>query len=261
MKATIFNKQGNEKGKVELPNNFSSEVRRDIVMKVFEAQKRRQPHEVMFGAGAWYSASGISRKKRHAWKVTYGKGISRVPRKIMSRHGASFNWVGATTAAARGGRAAHPPRVEENQFRKINKNELKIAINSSLGASANKELLAKNYGSPINFAPIIFDEEVLKIKTGEFFTLLKKLFGDSCGRLIKTRAKRSGRGKYRGRKYKTCSGLLMVIGNKESTKRKGIEVVRVEELCLANLTLNGVPGKAIAYTVSAIKEIGERWKE
>jgi hypothetical protein len=43
-----------------------------------------QPYGSMKGAGAGYSASGIVRHRRHAWKSAYGKGMSRVPRKIMS---------------------------------------------------------------------------------------------------------------------------------------------------------------------------------
>jgi len=63
------------------------------------------------GAGAGYSASGIIRRRRNVWKTGYGKGMARVPRKIMSRSGSSFNWVGATVAQTVGGRKAHSPKI------------------------------------------------------------------------------------------------------------------------------------------------------
>lgn len=261
MKAQILDKVGKEKGTIELPKNFSSEIRKDIVLKVFEAQKREQSYGVMPGAGAGYSASGISRKKRHAWKGTYGKGISRIPRKIMSRHGASFNWVGATATNTRGGRSAHPPRSEKNQFRKINKKELLVALNSCFSASADKDLWAKAYGMKVQNLPLVVKEDVLKMKTKELIDLLKNLFGEEYERALKKKVKRSGRGKTRGRKFRTNAGILFVIGNKEKMNRKGIDVVKVDDLKIADLTLNGNLGRLIAYSETAIKEIGEKWKK
>lgn len=260
MKAKIISADGKEKGSLDLPKNFSSQIRKDIILKVFEAQKREQPYGTLFGAGAGYSASGISRKKRHEWKVTYGKGISRVPRKIMSRHGSSFNWVGATTAAARGGRTAHPPRVEKNQFRKINKKELIVAINSCLSATKEPKFIEKNYGGKVSSLPIVFSQDVLSMKTKDFFALLKKLFGENIDKILKTKSLRSGKGKYRGRKYKTSLGMLVILGKDEEMKRKGVGIVKVEDLEISDISLNGNPGRFVAYTENAIKEIGERWK-
>jgi large subunit ribosomal protein L4e len=261
MKAQIIDKTGKEKKSMDLPKNFSSEIRKDIVLKVFESQKREHSYGVMPGAGAGYSASGISRKKRHAWKVTYGKGISRIPRKIMSRHGASFNWVGATATNTRGGRTAHPPRSEKNQFRKINKKELLVALNSCFSASTNKDLWAKIYGIKMANLPLIVNEDVLKIKTKEFVAFLKTIFGKEYEKTLKIKTRRSGRGKTRGRKYRSTLGILFIIGDKEKMSRKGIDVVRVEDLEIADLTSNGNPGRLIAYSEAAIKEIGEKWKK
>jgi len=148
MKAKTFDKFGKEKGTIDLPKNFTTKIREDILLKVFEAQKGiyAQAYGAMEGAGAQYSASGIAKKKRHDWKATYGKGISRVPRKVMSRHGASFNWIGATVASTRGGRRPHAPRSEKNLFKKINKRELLIAFNSALAGTVDVKFLEKKYG-------------------------------------------------------------------------------------------------------------------
>ena len=261
MKTQILTKTGKEGKSIDLPKNFSSEIRKDIVQKVFEAQKREQSYGVMPGAGAGYSASGISKKARHKWKGTYGKGISRIPRKIMSRHGSSFNWVGATATNTRGGRTAHPPRSEKNQFKKINKKELLIAMDSCFSASANKDVVSKLYGIKMNSLPLVFGEEVMKTKTKEFILLLKNLLGENYEKALKKKVMRSGRGKSRGRKYRSSAGICFVIGNKEEMKRRGIDVVKVDDLEIANLTLNGNPGRLVAYSESALNEIGEKWKK
>ncbi len=260
MKAKILDKSGKEKGSVDLPKNFTSGIRRDILAKVFESQKEKQPMGTMIGAGAGYSASGISIKARHRWKGTYGKGISRVPRKIMSRHGASFNWVGATVASARGGRRAHPPKVAEDQYRKINRKELIIAMNSAFEGTIDAKSLEKKYGVSVK-EPVVFNDGVFAMKTKEFLALLKTVFGEASSRVLRQTAVRPGRGKLRGRKYKTTNaGMIFVIASDEKMNRKGIVVKKVQELKVKDLSPNGEPGRFAVYSEKAIKEIGERFK-
>ena len=247
MKAKLFDKSGKAKGDVDLPKCFGGKVRADILLKVFEAQKGiySQAYGSMEGAGAQYSASGISKKKRHDWKATYGKGISRVPRKVMSRHGASFNWIGATVSNTRGGRRPHAPRSAKNPFLKINKKELQIAYGSAF-AGNGKDV-------------IVFDKAVLDLKTKDFISLLKKVFGDA--KILKVKKIRAGIGKMRGRKYKSNAGLLFVIGSDEKMKRKGIEVVEVGDLKIRDLTLNGQVGRMVCYSENAIGEIGRKFEK
>ena len=261
MKTKLFDKAGKTKGDVELPKNFSVKIREDILSKVFEAQRAiyAQTYGSMEGAGAQYSASGISKKKRHDWKATYGKGISRIPRKIMSRHGSSFNWIGATVSNARGGRRPHAPRSAKNPFSKINKKELLIAFNSALAGTVDGKSLERKYGKKVG-SGFIFDDKILEIKTKDFIVTMKKVFGDVFDSVLKHKSIRAGIGKMRGRKYKTNAGMLFVIGNDEKMKRKGIEVVNVNDLTIKDLSPNGEPGRLVCWTENAIKEIGERFK-
>jgi len=261
MKAKLYDKTGKEKGTVDLPKNFSSIIRGDILAKVYEAQKlaNTQAYGAKEGAGASYSASGISKKKRHDWKGTYGKGISRVPRKIMSRNGASFNWVGATVSSARGGRKPHAPRAEKNLFKKVNKKELLIALNTALTGTVSPESIESKYGIK-GESGFIFTDEILTIKTKEFLETMKKLFGKNYEKILKKKQVRAGRGKTRGRKYKSNAGLLFVIGSDEKMPRKGIDVVKANEIQVSHLSPNGEPGRFACYTEKAIKEIGERLK-
>ena len=261
MKAKVYDMKGKEKKTLDLPRCFSITPRDDVLLKVFEIQKlsQMQPYGIKPGAGAQYSASGILRHKRHEWKTTYGKGISRVPRKIMSRNGASFNWVGATVSSARGGRNPHAPKAEKNLFKKINKKELNIAFLSALSGTFNEKSLEKKYGSkmPLSF---VFEESLLETKTKEFFEILKKLYGEAFDKVLKKKSVRAGKGKLRGRKYKSNAGLLFVIATEEKMSRKGISVVRVNELKLSDLAPNGISGRLVCYSENAIKELGERFQ-
>jgi len=257
MKSKLYDSKGKEKGTMEFPKQFTKKIRPDILLKVYEAQKGLYMQAVgaMPGAGAQYSASGISKKRRHVWKGTYGKGISRIPRKIMSRHGASFNWIGATVSSTRGGRSPHAPKAEKNLIKKINKKELALAYSSALAGTVDTGALEAKYGKKIP-SGLVFDSKILTLKTKEFFTVLKAILGDTFSTVIKKRQIRAGRGKMRGRKYKTNAGLLFVIGSGETMNRSGVDVVPVQELTIVDLAPNGVAGRITAYTEEAIKEIG-----
>lgn len=258
MKAQILDKSCKAVKQIEMPENFSENIRDDVILKVFEAQKRKQPMGTYVEAGKRHSASSIQRRKRHSWKSSYGKGASRTPRKVMSRDGSSFNLVGAEVANARGGRRAHPPKAWENLFRKINKKELRLAMRSAFAATLNKEALNRKYSSEIKAdLPIVFADEVLKLKTKEFIEVLEKAFGIS---VLQEKRQRAGRGKARGRRYKTSAGLLFVVADDEQMKRSGIDVVKVSELRLKDLAPNGAPGRYAAYTEKSIKQIGEKFK-
>ena len=260
MKTKLFDKNGKKEGFIDLPKNFTVKIREDILSRVFEAQRGlyAQAYGTMKGAGAQYSASGISKKKRHDWKASYGKGISRIPRKIMSRHGASFNWIGATVASTRGGRRPHAPRSEKNLIKKINKKELLIAFNSALTGTVDIKSLEKKYGKRIG-SGFVFNDKILDVKTKDFIIAMKKVFDDNFNAVLKHKSVRAGIGKMRGRKYKSNAGLLFVVGNGETMKRKGIEVVSVNNLAIKDLSPNGEPGRLTCYTEKAINEIGERF--
>jgi large subunit ribosomal protein L4e len=260
MKAKLFDKTGKEKGSVELPKLVSGEVRKDVIAKVFEAQKREQPYGTMYFAGRYYSASGILRRKRHAWKVTYGKGISRAPRKIMSRHGVSFQWVGASANYSRGGGRAHPHRPEENQFRKVNKKELQYALASAIAGTFDVKSLEDKYAIKVSNVSVVVDDSVVKSKTKDFIEFLNKVFGEVSDKLLKEKKVRAGSGKSRGRRYKSNAGLLFVISSDERMNRSGVEVVKAKDLKIANLAPNGKPGRFAVYTEKALKEIAEVWK-
>jgi len=265
MKTHILHVNG-EKGKeITLPDVFSSVVREDIVAKVIEAKKTKQPYAPSPVGGKQHSASGKIQHTRHVWKTMQGRGISRVPRKIMSRRGSQFNWVGAEIPSAVGGRRAHPPKIISMiNTKRINKKEMILAMKSALAATADEKIVAKRYerlrDKKVSGLPLVVESKITSLKTKDLILSLKKVLGNLLFRVsLKQKNVRSGKGKLRGRKYKKNLGLLLVVGNKEKLKTNLIDVKNVKELNVTDLANGGV-GRLTMYTEQAIGELGEKIK-
>jgi large subunit ribosomal protein L4e len=259
MKAKIFDKEGKAGKEIELPGCFSENVREDICQKYYEASKDIQPYAPFWLAGKQASASGIVRHARNKWKTAYGHGISRVPRKIFWRRGTQFYWQAATVTQARGGRRAHGPRVEHFEKKlKINKKEKKFALASGISATALPEYLKRRYerltDKEIKNLPFVVESNILKLKMKEFLTFLRKILGENFDLALQEKKKRAGRGKTRGRKYKSSAGLLFVVGKNEKFARKGIDTRKVNELGMADFW---PLGRLAVYTETAVNDLGK----
>ncbi len=236
MKTKILDINKTEKGSKELPVQFNEEFRNDLIQRAVLAiqAEKRQPYGTMPGAGNRHK-SGVSRKRRD-YKTTYGHGMSRVPRKIMSRSGTQMNWVGAIMPGTVGGRVAHPPKAEKIWSQKINTKEKRKAIRAAISATMNAEIVKKrNHFIPKEF-PFILDSRIETLsKTKDVEKALEKLgFADELSRTLKSKV-RAGSGKNRGRKYQNKIGPLFVVsGNcaliKAARNIPGIEAVEVKNI-------------------------------
>src|SRR3989344_5195874 len=227
-KIPVLSAEGKAVREIALPAFFSSEIREDILQKCLETRKRKQPHAPFYLAGMQKSASGQLKHARRKWKTAYGKGISRIPRKIMWRRGTQFFWIGATISGTRGGRKAHPPKIKSMlNKRKINKKELKIAFLSAIAATANEQSIKKRYSSirdeKFN-APFIIEPKITGLKAKEFIEAIKKILGNLFAIAFQKKTVRAGKGKLRGRKYKRSAGMLLVIGDGENIRLSGIDI-------------------------------------
>lgn len=257
MKAKILSQSG-KAGEIEFPAWFSNRIREDIAQKFYEISKKQQPYAPFYMAGKQHSASGILSKSRRLWKNTYGKGISRVPRKIFWRRGDHFYWQGAEIASARGGRPAHPPRTEHfTKKLKMNKNETVIALQSVMASTVYLDFIRRRYStlSEIKLElPLVINSDLLKLKTKQFYEFLEKILGDAWRVSLKQKSQRAGKGKGRNRRYKENAGLLLVVGNSENVKLSGIDVKKVEDIEISDL----YPlGRLTIYTEKAVKELNE----
>ena len=139
MKANVMRIDGKKGKEINLPSCFLGEIRANLVQRIIEAKKVWQPYGPSPVAGNQYSASGKLNHRRKVWKSQYGRGMSRVPRKQMSRRGSQFNWVGATAPNTRGGRKVHSPKVLSMiGLPRINKKEKKLALISGISARSEE---------------------------------------------------------------------------------------------------------------------------
>ena len=256
MKAQILNTDG-KKIKEITTRLFEEPIREDIIMKVVEAEKIKHPYAPKLYAGMNRSASGLARKTRHVWKSDRGKGLARIPKKIMWRRGTQFNWVGAIIPGARGGRRAHPPHGA-NALKKINKKEYIKALLSSLSYVNSIEEIKKKYlrlrDKDIKAElPLIVEDKILNLKIREFAAALEKILGDLSEVANKSKSIRTGKGKMRGRKYKISAGVLLVVGKNEGKKIMGVDIIKANELIVSDLVSNGA--RLTMFTEDAVKEL------
>ena len=263
MKANILTIDGKKKSQIDLPKCFSEKIRKDLIQKIIETKKVKQPYAPNPVAGRQSSASGKIVHKRHVWKSQYGRGMSRIPRKALSRKGSQFNWVGAISPNTRGGRRAHPPKaVSMINDNKINKKELTLAIKSAISATATPKMISRKYSTIKNEkinVPFIVESKLTSLKAKQLISSLKLILGELFNVATKKKSVRPGKGKLRGRKYKKSAGILIIIGDKEKLKSKFYDIVNVNKLSINDLANGGV-GRLTIYTEEAIKNLGEKLK-
>ncbi|MCH7568241.1 MAG: 50S ribosomal protein L4 [Nanoarchaeota archaeon] len=257
VKTILYDIKGKKKGNVELPNIFASKIREDIVAKYLEVSKFIQPYATDPEAGKKHSASGTISHKRHDWKGHYGRGISRIPRKTMWRRGTQFMWIGAEVSSTRGGRRSHPPKGIGKE-KKINKKEIKLAMNSAFAATADDKYILKRYDSinKLNIkVPIVIESGLDEAKTKDILSMLKNILGEFNSIIFKNKKIRAGRGKSRGRKYKSNAGLLLVKGKDEKIKMSRVDIKSINEISILDL----YPlGRLTVYTEKALEELGDK---
>jgi large subunit ribosomal protein L4e len=189
--------------------------------------------------------------KRHEWKGHYGKGISRVPRKTMWRRGTQFYWIGAEVSGARGGRRVHGPTIFKH-YRKINKNEQKLALQSALAATAQEKFLAQRYPTLKTINAGVQSVAQLPTKTSQLVELMEKVFNTSRA-TPQQKVTRAGIGKRRGRRFKVNAGALVIVGKDEQISNyKHLDVKTTKSVTLQDL----YPlGRFTLYTQKALEEL------
>ena len=261
MNVKILDKQGKEKGSIELPAQFSEQVRPDLIERaVLTLQSHSRQAEGAYKEAGKRPSARVS-KRRHDYRGSYGIGISRIPRKIFSRRGTRMNWQGALAPGTVGGRRSHPPKAEKQHWQELNKKERKKALRSAIAASVDKEVVeARGHTVPDQF-PFIIEKGIEGItKTKEVVAMLKQMGFEPELERSSQKSIRAGKGKARTRKYSKRKGVLLVVGNeaklmKASGNIPGTDICKVNELNAELLAPGGVPGRITLYTEDAIATI------
>lgn len=261
MKLDILDISKKKVGEINLPSQFEEYIRTDLIRRAIISLNcnRRQPYGAMPEAGK-RSSSTLS-KRRRRYRGSYGLGISRTPRKILSRRGTRMYWVGAFAPNTVGGRRAHPPKAEKILSKKINKKERRKAIRAGISATVVSDLVKKRgHILPGNY-PFILDGEFENLsKTKEVIEILKVFGLEKELDRVNKKIIRSGKGKARGRKYKVKIGPLIVVSKqgkimKAAGNIPGVDVVNVKELNAELLAPGESPGRLTLWTSGAIETL------
>ena len=211
MKAKVLDISGNVLREVELPAVFSEEFRPDLIKKaVLSLQSRRfQPK----------GASKLAGKDTSAESWGPGHGVSRVPRIKTGRRA-------ARVPQAVGGRRAHPPKVEKEILKKINKKERWKALRSAIAATADPSLVkarGHKFSDDVSLPIVVENALVTLSKTADVEAFLKAVGIWEDVLRAKRKKVRAGRGKMRGRRYRRKKSVLFVISGDEMPAAEGKE--------------------------------------
>jgi large subunit ribosomal protein L4e len=266
MKVAVYDLNGKESGKIDLPKVFSTPVRKDLIKRAFLStmSKRRQLHGTDPLAGQRSSAHYHGRRRRERWSM-----MNREMARMSRLHGKIPGWQmyrARNVPQSVKGRAAHPPKTETIWVETMNKKERKLAIRSAIAATADKKLvearghIIKDIKDAKEF-PIVVDNaaESLK-KTSEVKALLTALgLKGELDRIADRKA--LGRKKsYRGRTYKRRTGPLIVVANDKGIYNaakniSGVNINRIENLSVGRLAPGAVPGRLTIFTKGAIEKL------
>ena len=249
VKVNVYGINGSSSEKIDLPDVFDTPYRPDIIRKSFNVlhSNKRQP----------YGADPYAGTRQATASVGKGRGQSRVPRLTQGRRA-------ALAPCVVGGRRAHPPKAERDWKEKINRKEKLLAKNSAIAATKDKEIVT-NRGHKFDekiTLPVIVEDKFESIKkTKDVINALDKigLYSDVL-RAADGKHIRAGKGKRRGRKYKTPKSLLIVTIKdaiqKSSRNLSGVDVVKPNQINIEHLAPGGDAGRLTIITKSALKEIG-----
>jgi len=261
MNLKILTATKSEKGARKMPAQFDEPVRPDLIHRAVESQESHERQRYGADPMAGQRTSPKLSRRRRDYKGSYGHGISRVPRKILSRNGTQMNWVGAFAPGMVGGRQAHPAKSESKLYKMINVKERRKAIRSALAATVDKNVVTqRGHKIPASY-PFILDSAMESIaKTADAIKALETL--DIGADLERAAVKkiRAGKGKNRGRPYATRKGPLIVVSKncplqKAASNIPGVDVVEVSRLSAKALAPGSHPGRLTLYTDAAVERL------
>lgn len=251
----VYSATGEVQGNVRLPDVYRVPVRKDLIHRVFMSEftaaiqpKGRDP---MAGMRTTAVSLGIHH------------GLARVPRVKGSTRARLAPFV-------RGGRLAHPPRVDEKVKEEVNKLERLMGTMSALAATAYVDLVrARGHVFEASAVPIVIDSAVLQSvkRTREARELLKKLgvYSD-VERAAEGTKVRAGKGKMRGRRYVEPKSVLFVLEDHASPFAiavkglPGVDVVEPQLVSVLELAPGGVPGRLTVVTTKSLDLLASRFR-
>jgi large subunit ribosomal protein L4e len=243
-------------GSVTLPGVMTAPIRSDIVSDVHSrmSKNKQQAYAVSKYAGHQTSAE--------SWGT--GRAVARIPR--VSGGGTHRAGQGAFGNMCRKGRMFAPTKTWRRWHRKINVNEKRYAMVSSIAASAVPALVMARGHHIDNLPeiPLVVDNKVIDTidKASKAVALLKTLNAyDDVEKVKDSKTLRAGQGKSRNRRFRQRRGPLIVYNQENDTLTQafrnlpGVELANVNRLNVLQLAPGGHVGRFVIWTRDAFEKL------
>lgn len=257
MKTTTYSITGTKEGEVELPNVFSTPFRKDLIHKAYTNLNSHK-----FQPQGRHPTAGMDVVARSNDPPT-GQGVSRIAK--MRGGGGGRQGQAGGVASVRGGRQAHPPKVEKVIYKKLNKKENRLALCSAIAATAKKELVESrgHKVDKIESFPLVVSNDIETItKASEMFKVLESLGLMQDVRRLEARKSRTGKAALRGRSKKIGKSVLFVTKNATKISKAcgtfpGVEARAAKDLSVLDLAPGSDPIRLTVYSKEAMEEIAK----
>ena len=251
-KLKVYGPDGAYIAEIDAPPHFFEPVRPDLIRRAYLSalSARFQPKGVYEGAGKEHSCESFG----------VGLGIARIP-----RYKGSLWPRGCFSPNTRGGRRAHPPKVEKKLHEEINKKEKNLAIRSAIAATAYRTWVAArgHVIDKVQSLPVVVSGDAEKIAKAKEARKLFEALGlwPDVERAAEGTKIRAGKGKMRGRRYKEPKSVLVVVSTADAPLAAavrnfpGVDVVPAEYLNMLVLAPGAVPGRLTLWTAPAVEKL------
>ncbi len=251
-KLKVFDLDGKPIKDIDLPELFSTPIRKDIVRRAFLAAEAniKQPK-------GQYEMAG---KRTSAVSQGVGLGIARVPR-LKTGNRAAFAPMTVK------GRITQPTRVEKIITESVNRKERRLALESAIAATASATLIRERgheIAGALQIPVIVADDLQTLARTSQVRVFMAKvgLLPDIL-RVKRNIKRRPGKGKLRNRVHKKGVGPLIVVATDEGISRAarnlpGVDIADVSTLTIRHLAPGSHLGRLTVWTESALGEVASR---
>jgi large subunit ribosomal protein L4e len=250
LKVNLYSTKGKVIREIMLPKVFDSEFRPDLIRKDVKASRanRRQRYGPAPMAGMRHAVSqwGKGRGSSRVQRLTQGNDAAESPPNV-------------------GGRRAHPPTPEHDFSLKMNAKERRKARNAAIATTAMPKLVRQRghkFGKKVTVPLVIEDDFASLVRTKSVIRVFERLnVYDDIVRATDGRHIRVGRGKMRGRRYKSPTSILIIVPElvgiqHGASNLPGVDIKTPEDLNTELLAPGGDPGRLTIFTESAVKVIG-----
>ena len=250
MIAVVYDLDGKETEKTELPTIFSYDYRPDIIKRAFYALQshsfQRQGRDPMAGM----------RTSALSWNT--GRGVARMAR--VKGEGNSRAGQAAGVASVVHGRQTHHPVAEKVVYQNLNRKERRLALVSAIAATASRDVVTARghkVGKKVVLPIIICDDIQSVSRAKDLKATLEKLeLEDELGRIANSKTL-SGTSRLRGRTKKQPVGPLIVVAEDKGISNAvgglpGINSVLARNLSTLDLAPGASAGRLTIWSKSAL---------